>query len=185
VRQAGQGTTVIGFPPGSSRDQPTAHAVAGLLTRAGMATDVADDIEPHIWLKLAVNCAINPLSALLRMPNGDLLAEPEPYRTLARAASEVGAVSAANGIDLAADPVAATEEVARRTAANRSSMLQDLERGAPTEVDALNGAVVRAARDLGIPTPVNEYLWRQVLDQEDRMLDAAAIDLDDLAGHAS
>ena len=75
---------------------------------------------------------------------------------------EVERVASARGVELAADPATLVFEVARRTGANRSSMLQDVERGAPTEIEALNGAVAREGRRLGIPTPVNQWLYQQV-----------------------
>ena len=78
------------------------------------------------------------------------------------AAAEVAAVAQAKGIRLAEDPRGQAETVALATADNRASMLQDMERGVPTEVDFLNGAVVREARRLGVRVPVNEWLWRSV-----------------------
>jgi 2-dehydropantoate 2-reductase len=78
-------------------------------------------------------------------------------------ASEVAAVAARKNIPLNfADPVAAAEGVAKRTAANLSSMLQDVRRGAPTEIEAICGAVARAGREAGVPTPVNEVMWQLV-----------------------
>jgi 2-dehydropantoate 2-reductase len=115
-----------------------------------------------VWLKLAANCAINPLSALLRVPNGRLIEDAAARATLAAVAREVGAVAAALGIRLADDPAAAAEEVARLTAHNRSSMLQDVERGVATEIDVLNGAVVREAERLGVAVPENRRLLAAV-----------------------
>ena len=94
---------------------------------------------------------------------GALLTRPELRAQMEAAAREAGAVASALGVDLAADPAELARAVARATASNRSSMLQDLERGQPTEVDALNGAVVHEARRLGLSTPVNERLWQAVL----------------------
>jgi 2-dehydropantoate 2-reductase len=93
---------------------------------------------------------------------------------MAAAAREVGDVAAASGIDLRADPAELAFEVAAATAGNRSSMLQDLDRGAPTEIDAMCGAVVREGRRLGMATRVNERLWRAVREREGRPLPAAA-----------
>ena len=82
---------------------------------------------------------------------------------MCEAAREAARVAAAKSITLPyPDPVAAVEEVAERTAANHSSMLQDILRGAPTEIDAINGAIVRAGEEAGMPTPVNLTLWRLV-----------------------
>jgi 2-dehydropantoate 2-reductase len=78
-------------------------------------------------------------------------------------AREAAAVAVAQGLHLPyPDPVMAVETIARRTAANRSSMLQDVQRGAPTEIDAICGAIVSAGEQTGVPTPVNRTLWQLV-----------------------
>jgi 2-dehydropantoate 2-reductase len=83
---------------------------------------------------------------------------------MTRAVQECVAVARAAGIVLPyADVVSHAKEIAERTAANQSSMLQDILRGAPTECDAINGAIVRAGTRLGVPTPVNEILWQLVM----------------------
>jgi len=137
-----------------------------LMRRAGVEVELVGDMERLQWSKLAVSCAINPLSALLGAPNGALLDDAEARRTLRAAALEVGAVAAARGIDLGEDPADRAEAVARSTAGNRSSMLQDLERGRRTEVDALNGAVVAEGLRLGVATPVNQWLVRCIRELE-------------------
>jgi 2-dehydropantoate 2-reductase len=156
VRWAGEGQIALG-----------AHAllapVAEALSAAGFKVVTVEDVNSVAWSKLVINAAINPLTALLNIPNGELLARPAARELSAALASEVAAVAAANGIALNfADPVAAAEDVARRTAANLSSMLQDARRGAPTEIDAICGAVVQAGKDAGVPTPVNEVMWRLI-----------------------
>jgi 2-dehydropantoate 2-reductase len=145
-----------------------AHELARLLSAAGFAVSVEPDIDRLVWRKLAVNCAINPLSALRGCLNGTLLETPEPRSTLVQVAIEVAAVAAAKGIELRADPAELVLKVVRETAANRSSMLQDLDRGARTEIDAMNGALVREARAHGVLVPLNESLWCQVLAREQR-----------------
>jgi 2-dehydropantoate 2-reductase len=131
-----------------------------LLRKAGYEVEVAEDIESLIWGKLAINAGINPLTALLRMPNGELLARPHTQALMKAAAEETALVAAAKGVELPyAEPGNAVAEVARRTANNRSSMLQDVSRNAPTEIDAICGAVVKEGERLGIPTPVNWTLW--------------------------
>ena len=169
------GTTAAGAAlvgPGYIRpggDGPT-HAAApewtiDLLRRAGFDAHRCDDkdVEGLIWGKLVANCGINALTALLRVPNGELLSRPDADALMGRAAAECAAVARAQGIALPFDdPARHTREVARRTAGNLSSMLQDVLRGAPTECDAINGAVVREGQRLKIPTPVNETLWRLV-----------------------
>lgn len=142
----------------------TAHEdLAQLLRQAGFQVDLAENVTGLAWSKLVINAAINPLSALLNVPNGELLARPSARQLCRQLAQEVAAVAAAQGIALThSDPAAAAEEVAQRTAGNLSSMLQDVRRGAPTEIDAICGAVVRAARGVGLSAPVNETMWKLV-----------------------
>jgi len=152
-------------------EKPTAtavHRLAERLRAAGQDVETTREIDRAIWAKLAANCGINPLSALLRVTNGALLDDPETRRLLRAAALEVAAVAAGRGIALADDPAALAEQVAAATATNDSSMRQDLERGSMSEIDVLNGAVVAEGRRLGVPTPVNERLWRGVREQEGR-----------------
>jgi 2-dehydropantoate 2-reductase len=122
-----------------------------------------EEAESLLWGKLAVSCGINALTALLRVPNGELLNRPNAADLMIRASEECAAVAHAKGIRLPfADPGARVREVAGKTAANNSSMLQDLLRGAQTECDAINGAIVAEGKRVGIPTPVNEFLWQLV-----------------------
>ncbi len=132
-----------------------------LFRQAGCVVDVVEDIVPLVWGKVVVNAGINPVTALLRIPNGALLdaGREGAWRVARQAAEEAAQVAGRSGIRL---PFASAEaymaEVARRTAANRSSMLQDVERGRPTEIEAINGAVDAAGQRLGVPTPVNRLL---------------------------
>lgn len=153
VRVGGQGPVTVGSHP---RIQPLAE----LLAAAGFEVRMAEDVAGLAWGKLVINAAINPLTALLRVPNGELLARPAARELLSLAAGEAAAVGLAQGLRLPFDdPVAAAEEVARRTAANHSSMFQDVQRGRPSEIDAICGAVVEAGQRVGVPTPVNRTLW--------------------------
>jgi 2-dehydropantoate 2-reductase len=122
-----------------------------------------NNLQSLVWGKLVVNCAINPLTALLRIPNGELLVRPDALAVMEAAAHEVAAVAGVKGIQLPFDDAAAqAQTVARATAENQSSMLQDVLHNRPTEVDAINGALVKAAIEVGVPVPVNETLWRLV-----------------------
>jgi 2-dehydropantoate 2-reductase len=152
---------------GSTHDG-AAESLASVFRSAGLPTRVVPDIERVLWAKLAVNCAINPLGALNGVENGALLERPEWRDAMAAAAREVARVAAGQGIVLEADPAAQAFEVARRTAGNLSSMLQDLRRGSPTEIDAICGAVVEHARRLGLGAPVSDSLWRAVRAREGR-----------------
>jgi len=160
--RATPGSVVLGAGPSVS---PALQRFVELLTESGFETRLDADIDRALWRKLAVNCAINALSALNGCPNGGLLDDPALCETLVQAAREVGAVAAAKDISFDVDPAALALAVAEKTATNRSSMLQDVERGAATEIEALNGAVVREARRLGVPAPVNESLWQAIVNR--------------------
>jgi 2-dehydropantoate 2-reductase len=133
------------------------------LTSANFDLRVVEDAQSLVWGKLVINSAINPLTALLGIPNGELLERPSAYEVMKELARETARVAHAERIDLPFnDPVAAVEDVARRTAANRSSMLQDVLRGARTEIDSICGEVVRYGEKHNIPTPANWDCWKLV-----------------------
>jgi 2-dehydropantoate 2-reductase len=141
-------------------DKAPLESLAGLFRQAGFNLQTAADITSLLWGKLVINTAINPLTALLRATNGALLENPASRRLLRETAQESAGVAAAMGITLPyPDAAAAAEGVARRTAQNRSSMLQDVLRGAPTEIDAICGAIVGEAEKCGVPAPINQTLW--------------------------
>ncbi len=147
----------------SLEDHPRLGTLPDILRRAGFEVEITANADSLVWGKLVINAAINPLTALLRVPNGELLERPAARTLMAALAEEAANVAAAQGILLDfPDPVAAAEQVARRTASNHSSMFQDVLRGAPTEIDAICGAIVRAGKATGIPTPVNRVLWQLV-----------------------
>jgi 2-dehydropantoate 2-reductase len=156
VRPAGDGTIYL-------EDHPRLEPLVDLLRNAGLSVEIVPDPEGLVWGKLAINAAINPLTALLEVPNGELLERPSARLLMGELACEAAAAAGALGIRLPyPDPVAAVEAVARRTTANRSSMLQDVQRGAPTEIDAICGAIVKAGEKLGVPVPVNRTFWRLI-----------------------
>ena len=163
VRAAPGGVVLGGTHPG-----PLARLVE-TLRAAGIDTELVPDIGRLVWQKLAVAASINPVAALLGVANGVLVSSADGRQRVADAAREVGAVAAAQGIDLQADPASLAFSVASRTAGNRCSMLQDLDRGAPTEIESLCGAVVAEGRRLGVATPVNAELLREVHQREARL----------------
>jgi 2-dehydropantoate 2-reductase len=135
-------------------------ALEDVLRVANFDIDVVEDLQPFVWGKLMVNAAINPLTALLRVKNGELLANPPACELMGKLARETASVAQALGVILPfLVPERAVEEVAQNTSENISSMLQDVRRGAPTEVDFINGAVIRTGRMNKVPTPVNEVIW--------------------------
>jgi len=159
------GVVVLGEEPGT---EAALRPMAARLRAAGISVNTTRDVPRLVWRKLVASCAINPIAALAGVANGALLEDLGHHARLISAANEVGRVAAARGIELDADAGALAVQVARATAPNRCSMLQDLERGAVTEIDALNGAIVAEGRRLGVPVPENESLWRRVREREGR-----------------
>jgi len=149
-------TQVASFGSTSTAD---AETIARLLTASGCECRVELDAVGMLWGKLIINAAINPVTALYGITNGELLENGEAREKAFAAAREAEAVAAACGIALPYDDViAVVTDVCRRTAANRSSMLRDVECGRPTEIDAITGAIIAEAHRRGIQTPINEEL---------------------------
>jgi 2-dehydropantoate 2-reductase len=159
---AGAGPIFIGIPAGSQVSPEALRQVAELFRRAGLDCQERRDIAAALWEKLLVNVGINPLTALLRVPNGALPEVPPAWELAVAATAEAAAVARAAGINLAVDPEERLRQVCRATAANRSSMLQDVLAGRPTEIEALNGQVSARGRELGVATPINDVLTRLV-----------------------
>ncbi|MCD4684867.1 MAG: 2-dehydropantoate 2-reductase [Anaerolineae bacterium] len=167
LRAGGDGATYFATRPEIA---PAVSDIAGVFEDAGLHTVLVDEVASLVWGKLAVNAAINPLTALLRVPNGALLASPRALHVLHLAANEVAAVAAAQEIVLPFDNAAQqAAHIAHLTARNRSSMLQDVTRGVRTEIDAINGAVVRTGEALAVSTPVNRLLYELVKALEDML----------------
>ncbi|OGO59459.1 MAG: hypothetical protein A2029_12365 [Chloroflexi bacterium RBG_19FT_COMBO_47_9] len=134
-----------------------------LLRNAGFNVEIVADPISLLWGKLVINAAINPLTALLRVANGVLLERPATRELLMEVVKETAYVATSQGIRLPyPDPVIAVEEVVHNTAANYSSMLQDVMSGRVTEIEAINGAIVREGERIGVPTPFNWILWHLV-----------------------
>jgi 2-dehydropantoate 2-reductase len=147
----------------SIESHPRLAPLQAALAAAGFHLEVVDDARSLIWSKLVVNSAINPLTAILRVPNGQLLERPAARLLLRALAEETAAVADAEKVKLSStNPVRMVENVALRTASNHSSMFQDIQRGAPTEIDAICGAVARAGSRHQVPTPMNRACWHLV-----------------------
>jgi len=161
VRHGGLGATAIApwAPAGLDR----ARWAAGLLSAAGIAASAHPDPLPLLWGKLLINAAINPLGALLGVANGELLHQPAAVRLMQDVVSEVEGLAGAAGIELPyTDPWAEVQRVIRATATNRCSMLQDIERGRQTEIDAICGALVAEARRRDVAVPAVQGLLERV-----------------------
>ena len=147
----GRGELVVGPFEGSARLQAQ-FAVAHI------PVDVSDHVQEALWAKLIVNCAYNALSAISQLPYGELVRQPGVWDTMRDVVQECLAVAAADGVTPTGDAWASVEQIAHSMAGQRSSTAQDLARGKPTEIDHLNGYVVRRATAHGLPAPVNRLL---------------------------
>lgn len=160
VRHGGNGPTYLGEITGPPESR--VEAIAETFRNAGLETFTSDRMEHLIWEKLLVNVGINAITALAGIRNG-MIAELEPARKLCAAAVEEAVrVAAAKGFPIREDIVERVLSVARATAVNRSSMGQDVDKRKRTEIDAINGAIVKFAAELGIPAPVNWTLTHLV-----------------------
>lgn len=157
IKHAGRGATIIGEIDG--RRTARIDVIANVLNAANLETTTSDNVMGLIWDKLLVNVGINALTAITRLKNGQLIEFRETEEILELAVTEALMVAQAKGIQLNyADPVAHTKEVCKLTAENKASMLQDILHKRKTEIDMINGAIVREGKALGIPTPVNNVL---------------------------
>jgi 2-dehydropantoate 2-reductase len=166
ILYAGEGDTIFGH---LGEDPKISKEVADLFNQAGLRARSDLDVESELWMKGIVNASINPLTAILGCPNGDIL-EDEGVLGISRlTCDEAVAVVERIGVRLPpGDPFEKAKEVMRATSRNRSSMLQDLERGKRTEIDEINGEIVRRAGPIHIPVPVNQTLWMLVRGLERR-----------------
>lgn len=173
VRHAGVGDTVLGAWVGT--DENDAIHVRDLLADAGIPARVSADIRTELWAKVVVNASINPLAALAGVPNGRLVRDKKLLEVLERVAREAAAVARAEGARIDADEIVhRTVLVARRTASNRASMLQDLDRHRRTEIDAITGAIVAAGKRAKVDTPLNRALFALVKAKEAALLEGGA-----------
>lgn len=156
VQHTGNGITYL-------QDKKGVRPLADLFNQAGITTYLIDNLDSLIWGKLIVNAGINPLTALLRVPNGFLTTDPTARLLLERVVLEAAQVAQANAVTLPyANPVEHTLSVARATTANQSSMLRDVLRGAPTEIEAITGAVLRYGHAAHTATPLNARLYHLI-----------------------
>ncbi len=159
VTHTGLGSTLIG---GQLRDKSIGKSIAIELNRALANTSWSDNIKEKLWLKLAINCAINPLTAIHQIKNGELL-QPQFQSLLAQICQEFCQVASQQG--LALTPEALLEQVrqvAKATAANYSSMNRDIHHGRPTENEAILGYLLQCAQQHHITLPVCQQLYQQV-----------------------
>ena len=165
VLHTGRGLTVIGDPRGTKSD--TCSRIKIAFEEAGFRTKISSNMAGVLWTKAIVNSAINPLSGLTRLPNGALAKSSEIRKIGFQVMREGMSVSHAERVTLAGDPRKLWRRILLSTKANKSSMLQDIERGKMTEIRQLNGAILSRGNARGVETPTNRILTRIVLGIEE------------------
>ena len=161
VKHVGRGDLVVG-PKSMATER-----VAAVFERAGVPCKISDHLATELWTKLVWNCGLNAISALGKATYGDIIANEDARQLVEGAVFEVIFAAKAAGVHLPLfeDPQAAMREaykIARSMATTRSSTAQDMMRGKKTEIDSLNGFIVRKGRELGVPTPINHALFTLV-----------------------
>jgi 2-dehydropantoate 2-reductase len=157
-----KGDTWIGpFEP-TQTPMSKVEELAGLMSRAGMATIALADARGAQWTKLIFNAATNPVGALTQLHHGAATRFPPTGELFEALIAEGEAVARAMSIELHGDPRHMVHKGADAPGKHRASMLQDVLAGRPTEVDFMNGAIVRWGDQLGVPTPLNRALWELV-----------------------
>jgi 2-dehydropantoate 2-reductase len=165
VKHSGRGDLIIGDPsPSHHVSKSDLSKIAGTFTRAGIPCRISDNITVELWEKLIMNCAYNALSALTRAKYGLIVRNPGTVEVMKLLVNEAVAVGNAAGVRLSGDNMFAavlklgSEAIPEAT----SSTAQDIARGKPTEIDSLNGFLVRRGAELIVPTPINETLYSLV-----------------------
>ena len=155
VKHHGRGELVI-EPSGAS------EAVAQALIAAGVPTEISSNVRGALWTKLVINCAYNAVSAIAQRPYGENVQSVGILDVMRDVVDECLAVAKAEGVQLPGDVHVAVRNIVETMPAQYSSTAQDLARGKRSEIDYLNGLIVRRGEALGIPTPANRVLWALV-----------------------
>jgi 2-dehydropantoate 2-reductase len=165
VKHSGRGDLIIGQPlgnplPNHDGSESELAEVATAFTRAGVPCRISKNITAELWEKLIMNCAYNAISALSRTKYGRIARDAGSIEVIKRVVIEAVAVGKAVGVQLSADAMtaAALRLGSEAIPEALSSTAQDIARGKPTEIDSLNGFLVRKGAELGVPTPVNQTL---------------------------
>jgi 2-dehydropantoate 2-reductase len=167
VQHFGRGDLVIGPIDAQAAHDPAViqqlQRVVDLMASADVPVTVSADVRAELWSKLLVNCAYNAISALAQQPYGRMAAQPEIVQMQRALVHEVIAVARAEGVALSLpESMAAMARIAGAMPAQFSSTAQDLARGKRSEIDHLNGTVVRLGARHGVATPVNQALYALV-----------------------
>ena len=159
IRQASQFRRIV-FGELNGRDTRRVREIFEALKQSGATVEVTNEIEKVLWTKLLFIASFSGISSVTRAPAGLVWASDESRLLLERAMREVEAVTRAKGVELDADVVEKTMTLVEKLEPTAtSSMQRDVAAGRRLEYDAINGAVVRAGRETGVPTPVHEFIW--------------------------
>ena len=185
VRHTGQGWTKVGpaiSPLAPDADSPIGNptdpdhdpmkrveTIAGMLDQAGFRTEIVARMDGAIWDKLLINAVINPVTALLGVKNGDLLRSREVMQTMQALLGEGMELAHRLGIPISDSLWEQILKVCEATRDNRSSMLQDLEQGRLTEIDWINGGLLKAADRVGMDLKVHRAIYGLVKGLEGRL----------------
>lgn len=157
LKHHGRGDLVIG-DFGGKLPYGALTRVKGWFEGAGVPVVVSDNVAGELWAKLVVNCAYNALSAITQLPYGKMIEGPGIRDVMRDVVAETLALAKASGVTMAPDMLERTYGIAKVMPTQFSSTAQDLARGKPTEIEHLNGFVVRRGAALGVPTPANRAL---------------------------
>jgi 2-dehydropantoate 2-reductase len=167
TQNTGDGATVVG-----GADRKAARRVADALSQAGIATEVADDAVSHVWNKQFIAVGVKPIAVLTGLRDGPLAEYHSTRHVLETLVEEAAAVARAKGIEIRDDPVGFVHDFCDRNYAHLSSALQDAQEERPTEIDYVNGAIVRYGEEVGVATPYNRAVTNLVDGKERSYLEA-------------
>jgi 2-dehydropantoate 2-reductase len=169
IKHLGRGDLIVGEPSGATRRKDEIERVAQTFIRAGVPCRISGNIESDLWVKMVMNCAGNAVSALGQATYGRAARDAAAREVIAGAANEAMAVARAAGVRLPdGNLIEAGLKLAETLDEATSSTAQDIARGKRTEIDSLNGYIVRRGRELGVPTPINLTLYALVKLLEER-----------------
>ena len=160
IRHGGAGPTIIGSPRENSLQN--SEDIVDIFSQSGLDSKSTSNILDVVWQKLLVNVGINAITALLEINNGWITEDEEAKELCTQAVEEAAQVATAQGISIPESPAREVLNIASATYQNISSMLQDIQKGKPTEIDAMNGAIAETGEKLNIKTPVNNTLSQLV-----------------------
>jgi len=161
ITHTGKGTTILGELHGDSSER--LRTLVTVFNQAGIETQMSTDIKREIWRKAIINSSINPLTAFLRCNNGYLLDNPVLERTVESICTESSVIASSEGIVVSAlEMIEKTKKVIKDTAQNYSSMMQSIQQGKKTEIDSINGELLRIGSEHKVETSLNRILFELI-----------------------